>query len=203
MIRDTERDRSKQSTARRICPPPLSSLPSHQTHIDKLELLRMGYYITTRLATRWWKKTEIMDGIHRGGKRYMGRGEKIMWTALFFLLGFDEVVHDLGYGKGQIEKGQRYITSLFTRKITGKHTRQPQFYLVHTAIYLHWKARTSRGCCDTNETQRRKTFGNRLTGPQLGAKNSKPWRNSVTSPKARHLKPLFLQPEQMERRSGK
>ena len=40
--------------------------------------------------------------------------------------------------------------------------------------------------------QRWKTFCNRLTGPQLGAKNSKPWRNSVTSPKARHLNPLFL-----------
>ena len=26
-----------------------------------------------------------------------------MWTALFFPLGFDEIAHDLGYGKGQIE----------------------------------------------------------------------------------------------------
>ena len=30
-----------------------------------------------------------------------------MWPALFFPLGFDEVKHDLGYGKGQ-----RYFTSL-------------------------------------------------------------------------------------------
>ena len=48
-----------------------------------------------------------MDGIHKGRKRCMGRGEKIMWIALFFLPGFDEDAHDLGYGKGQIEKGQR------------------------------------------------------------------------------------------------
>ena len=37
MLRDTESDRSKQSTTRRIWSPPLPSLPSHQTHIDKLE----------------------------------------------------------------------------------------------------------------------------------------------------------------------
>ena len=57
-----------------------------------------------------------------------------MWTALFFPLGFDEVAHDLGYGKGQIEKGQRYTSPHFVypfmRKITGKFTRQPRFYLV-------------------------------------------------------------------------
>ena len=35
-----------------------------------------------------------------------------MWTALFFPLGFNEVAHNSGYGKGQIEKDQRYITSL-------------------------------------------------------------------------------------------
>ena len=35
-----------------------------------------------------------------------------MWTALFFSLGLHEVTHDLGYGKGPIEKGQRYIISL-------------------------------------------------------------------------------------------
>ena len=40
--------------------------------------------------------------------------------------------------------------------------------------------------------QRQKAYGDRLTGPQSGAKNSKPRRISVTSPKARHLKPLLL-----------
>ena len=79
------------------------SLSSHQTHIDKLESLRMEYYITTRLATRWWKRTERMDEIHKGRKRCTGRGERAMWTALFFPLGFDEIAHDLGYGKWQIE----------------------------------------------------------------------------------------------------
>ena len=54
----------------------------------------------------------MIDGIHKGWKRCMGRGGKIMWTALFFSLGFDEIEHDLGYGKGQIGKGQRYVTSL-------------------------------------------------------------------------------------------
>ena len=29
-------------------------------------------------------------------------GERTMWTADFFPLGFDEVAHDSGYGKGQI-----------------------------------------------------------------------------------------------------
>ena len=69
MIRDTERDGSKQPITRRICSPHLSSLPSHQTHIDKLESLKMEYYITTRLATRWWKRLEIMGEIHKGRKR--------------------------------------------------------------------------------------------------------------------------------------
>ena len=54
--------------------------------------------------------------------------------------------------------------------------------------------------------QRRKRFGNRLTGPQLGARNPKPWRYSVTSSKARHSKafvsPFLPQPEQMEKRFG-
>ena len=78
----------------------LSSLPFHQTKIDKLESLKMEYYITARLATRWWKRLETMDGIHKGWKRCTGRGERAMWTALFFPLGFDEVAHDSGYGKG-------------------------------------------------------------------------------------------------------
>ena len=62
------------------------------------------------MSTRWCKILEIMDEIHKGQKQYTGREEKIIWTALFFQPGFGEVANDLG--KGQIEKGQRYITSL-------------------------------------------------------------------------------------------
>ena len=44
-----------------------------------------------------------MDGTHKGRKRCTGRGERAMWTALFFPLGFDEVAHDPDNGKGYIE----------------------------------------------------------------------------------------------------
>ena len=44
----------------------------------------------------------------------------------------------------------------------------------------------------TMTRQKRKTFSNRLTCPQLGAQNPKLWRSSIASPKARHLKPLYL-----------
>ena len=43
-----------------------------------------------------------MDGIYKDST---GRGGKIMWTAHFFPLDFDEVAHDSEYGKRQIEKG--------------------------------------------------------------------------------------------------
>ena len=136
-----------------------------------------------------------MDGIHKGRKRCIGRGEKIMWIALFFLLDFDEVAHDLGYGKGQIKKGQRYITSLrlsfYAENYWKAHSTTPillGFTLLPTFIGRHAHLEDVA----TPTRQRRKIFGNRLTSPQLGEKHSKPWRNSVTPPKARHLKPLFL-----------
>ena len=53
----------------------------------------------------------------------------------------------------------------------------------HTVTHLHWHLEDVA----TPTRQRRKTFSNRLTGPQLGAKDSKQWRSSVTSPKVRHL----------------
>ena len=99
------------STTRRICTLPLFSLPSHKTHFDKLKPLRIDYCITTKLARRWWRRQEIMDGIDKGRKRSTGSGERIMWTEIFFHW-VDEVAHDLGYGEGQIEKSQCYITSL-------------------------------------------------------------------------------------------
>lgn len=52
-IQDSQRDRLKKSTIRRICSLPLSSHSSPQIHIDKLESL------TTRLAKRWWKMLEF------------------------------------------------------------------------------------------------------------------------------------------------
>lgn len=52
-IQDSQRDRLKKSTIRRICSLPLSSHSSPQIHIDKLESL------TTRLANRWWKMLEF------------------------------------------------------------------------------------------------------------------------------------------------
>ena len=53
-----------------------------------------------------------MDERQKGRKRCTGRGERIMWTALFFPLSFDEIVHESGYGREQIEKYHRYTTSL-------------------------------------------------------------------------------------------
>ena len=52
-----------------------------------------------------------MDWIHKGGKQCTGKGERVMWTVLFFPLGFDKVVHDSGYEKGQIEtiNNQTYL----------------------------------------------------------------------------------------------
>ena len=57
-----------------------------------------------------------------------------MWAALFFPLGFDEAVHDVGYGKGQTKKNQPLITSPHLtypprRKIARKHIQQPRFNL--------------------------------------------------------------------------
>ncbi len=68
MIRDTERDRSKQPTTRRIRPPPLSSLPSRPTLTSPN---RWGWNtISTRLATKWWKWSKITDGVRKGRKRW-------------------------------------------------------------------------------------------------------------------------------------
>ena len=36
-----------------------------------------------------------------------------MWTAIIFPLCFDEVIYDLGYGKGQINEGKYYIILLY------------------------------------------------------------------------------------------
>ena len=124
----------------------------------------MEYYITTRLATRWWKRLETMDEIHKGRKRCMGRGEKIMWTALFFPLDFDEVAHDLGYGKGQIEKGQRYITSLrlsfYAENYWKAHSTTP--ILLSFTRPLNFIGRYAHlEDVATPTRQRQKTFGNR------------------------------------------
>ena len=68
----------------------------------------------------------------------------------------------------------------------------------------HWKARTSRGCCDTAR-QRRKTFRNRLIDSQLGAKNLKSGRNWPRHQKLDTQK-LYItfppEPEQMEKCVG-
>ena len=81
---------------------PILPLSSHQTHINKPESLTMEYYITARLAT--CKVVDKAgdnggDRVHKGRKRCTGRGERLMWTSLFFPLGFDEVAHDSGYGR--------------------------------------------------------------------------------------------------------
>ena len=157
---------------------PLLPLFSHQTHVGKLESLTMEYFIKPRLATRWWEMSETMDGIHNGRKQCTGRGERIMWTALIFPLGFDEVAHDLEHGREQIEKDRPTLLRLTSPillcgKLLESPLDNPDSTQLHTVTQLHWKARTSRGCCDTDEAKRKK-FGNRLTGPQLGAENSKP-----------------------------
>ena len=137
-----------------------------------------------------------MDGIHNERKQCTGIGERLMWTALIFPLGFDEVAHDSEYGREQIEKDRptlHHLTSpiLLRGKLLESPPNNPDSTQFHTVTQLHWKAGTPRGYCDT-DVAKRKIFGDRLTGPQLGAKNSKPWRSSVTSPKVRHLKPLFF-----------
>ena len=108
IIRKTERDRSKQSTSRRICPPP--SPPSlQQTHIHKLKLLRMEFYITTKAG---YKVLEKVEDNRWDTQRTEAMGERIMWTALFFPLGFDEVAHDSGRRKRTYEgRTLRYLTS--------------------------------------------------------------------------------------------
>lgn len=97
-------------TTSHICTLSLFSSPSHKTHFDKLKLLKIDYCITTKLATRWWRRQEMMDRIDKKQKWSINSKEKIMWTVIFFYW-VDTVAHDLGYRKGQIEKSQYYITS--------------------------------------------------------------------------------------------
>ena len=132
--------------------------------------------------------TQRTDAMH-------GQRRKNYVNSTLFLTRFDEVAHDSGYGREQTERDQRFTILLCqssyaetywkaysTTPILLSFTRSLTFIGRH--VHLEDVAIPTR--------QRRKTFGNRLTGPQLGAKNSKPWRNFITSPKVRHLKPLFL-----------
>ena len=85
--------------------------------------LWMEHYITAGLATRWRKRLERMDGIHK---------EKFMWTALFFPLGFDEIAHESGHGKGQIEKELSYTTPLRLFSHTQNHWKATPILLNFT-----------------------------------------------------------------------
>lgn len=70
--------------------------------------LRLSFYV------RWWKRLELetIDEIDGGQKWCTGKGERVMWTALFCPLGFDEVTHNSEDKKGQIKKNQHYTISL-------------------------------------------------------------------------------------------
>lgn len=76
----------------------------------------------------------------------MLHAKEIMWTALFYLLGFDEVTHNFTL---------HHLTPsiLLRRKLPENTLDNPNSTYFHTATHLHWKARTSRGCCDTDETK--------------------------------------------------
>ena len=76
--------------------------------------LRLSFY------AMWWKRMELetMDEIFKGRKRCTGRGERVMWTALFCPLGCEE--------KGQIEKDQvtpPHFVYPPTQRIIGKYIR--------------------------------------------------------------------------------
>ena len=107
MVRKTERDRSKQSRTRRICPP--TSLPSfpagplQQAQIAEDRILhynKAGYKVLEKVEDNRWD-TQTTEA----------RRQIIMWTVLFFLLGFDEVAHDTGRRKGQTLKDKPYASS--------------------------------------------------------------------------------------------
>ena len=113
-----------------------------------------------------------------------------------------------GFGREHTEKDQRYTISLclssYAENYWKAHSTTPILLsFARSPTFIGRHAHIKDVAIPTR--QRRKTFGNQLTGPQLGTKNSKPWRNSVTSPKARHVKPVFTfppQPEQMENALG-
>ncbi len=142
-------------------PATLSFLPSQQAHIDIPKSLRVEFYIKTRLATRW--DTEA-------------RGERIMWTALIFPLGFDEVPHDTGRRKGE-GRTLRFLTSPITyyssQETAGKHILQLCFNEFPHGGHLPSLEGTHIDVVPLTR-QRWKTFCNRLTGPHLGVKNSNP-----------------------------
>ena len=48
-----------------------------------------------------------------------------MWAAPFFQLGFDEVAHDSGQGKGRSNLIPPHLTYPPMRKIARKHVQQP------------------------------------------------------------------------------
>lgn len=127
-----------------------------------------------------------------------GRGERFIWTAFFFPLGFDERMHmnrDM-----EMDDSRRtshippHLTHRPTRQITGSTFDKPcstiQLSSTRSPTFTGRQAHLEDDATSTR--QWRETFGDRLTGPQLGARNSKPWRISVTSPKARLLKPLIF-----------
>lgn len=84
----------------------------------------MDYCIITKLATRWWRRQEIIDRIDKERKWSTGSRDRIMWTVIFFYW-VDVVIYNLRYGKEQIEKSQYYITSFY------------QFFYAKS----YWKAR--------------------------------------------------------------
>lgn len=90
-------------------------------------------------------------------KRCTGRGEGVIWIALFFPLGFDELAHDSGYGREQIERDQGYTTSLLPLSSYAENywkgtPNNPDSTEFHTITHLHWKAHSYlEGYCDNTE----------------------------------------------------
>lgn len=112
------------------------------------ESWRMEYFTATRLATRCWERMEMMYGIDKGLRWCVGRGERILWAALFFPLGVWCGYSGFGIQKRTNREGPtlHHLTDLSSRKIVGKdiqQTRTPvQLSFVRSPPLLgcrHWQ----------------------------------------------------------------
>ena len=76
------------------------------------------------------ERLETMDRIHKGQTRCTGREERVMWAALLFPLGFDEIA--LIWDTERDKSRRTNITPPYfihprMRKITRKHIQQFRF----------------------------------------------------------------------------
>ena len=175
MIRKTERDRSKQSTTRWICRAAiLSSIPSAGPH-RQAQIVEDGV-LQRRLATECLKRSKIMDGTHKGRKQWekdsCGQHSFSHWVLMRLHMTRDE------------EKDISWRTNPTLSHLTiTYYSSQERFNEFPHGGHLHLPSLEGTHCYLEDVVpptrQRGKTFYNRLTGPQLGAKNSKPRPGSL------------------------